>query len=452
MKVTAAMFTACVTGAESLPADNLPVIAFVGRSNVGKSSLINTLVQRREMAKTSSTPGKTLTINFYLINEAFYIVDLPGYGYSKASKVTREKIQKMMDDFFEKCPNLKGILQIMDIRHPPSTLDKQMFFWLRERKINFLLVLNKSDKLGIQAVLRTQRQTMKDLRINRVIPFSSKTRQGREELLDTLGIMLEGGDFSEKAGRSQAPRKGGGGRDRKRSDGRSPQPGSGDRRPVPSAQQTGAPVPGAVAGAETGAKEETARPASSAQGAQAIPEGSPAPSPREQPSREQRPAREQAPQNRPEGAASHNDRGPSAPRNRDERFGDSSNQPGRPGQPNGPKRQGPGDRQNQGGPRPPRVDNRPQGPREGGQGGQGGQGGSQGDPSRPRSNHRRRRGRDGRPPQPQGNPPNQGNRGTQGKPASEIQNPVKPNVEKPAVEKQIVERPKNENQTPKGDI
>lgn len=195
MKITSATFHACVTGLESLPPEKLPIIALVGRSNVGKSSLINTLVGRREMAKTSSRPGKTLTINFYLINEQFFLVDLPGYGYAKASRVTRQRIQKMMDEFFQGCTEIKGLVQIIDSRHPPTTLDKQMYAWIRERGYQYLPVLTKVDKLSQQQAHRMKRNAQQELGLGNIVMFSAKTGQGREELLAAIESLLEGRAF-----------------------------------------------------------------------------------------------------------------------------------------------------------------------------------------------------------------------------------------------------------------
>ncbi len=225
MKITAATFHACVTSLEALPPEKFPVIALVGRSNVGKSSLINTLVGRRELAKTSATPGKTLTINFYLINDRFYLVDLPGYGYAKASRITRQRIQKMMDEFFEGCPEIKGLVQVIDARHPPSPLDLQMQAWVRERGFPYLAVLTKVDKLTQQQVQRQRRELLKDLGVSHAVMFSAKTRQGREELLESFGTLLDSGAFSSRGGgqprreaggeaRSRGQRQGGGGRER----------------------------------------------------------------------------------------------------------------------------------------------------------------------------------------------------------------------------------------------
>jgi len=225
MKVTAASFVACLTSKEGMPTDNLPVIALVGRSNVGKSSLINTLSARRELAKTSSMPGKTLTINFYLFNDAFYLVDLPGYGYSKASKITKARIQKMMDDFFEVCSNLKGVIQILDIRHPPSTLDKQMLTWIRDQKTNYLAILTKSDKVGPQNIVRMQRQIMKDLKLGFSMNFSAKSKQGREELLGLIENILGNKTYDNTTKKEFSERPSDGPR-RRRPDHRPKRPGS----------------------------------------------------------------------------------------------------------------------------------------------------------------------------------------------------------------------------------
>lgn len=229
IKITSATFSACVTGSADLPKDGLPIIALVGRSNVGKSSLINTIACRRELAKTSSLPGKTLTINFYLINEEFYIVDLPGYGFAKASKITRQRIQEMMDEFFSECKTLKGIVQIMDIRHAPTPLDKQMFNWIRDGKINYLAVLTKSDKLTHQVNVKNQRQILKEFSIGAALLFSAKSGQGREEFLDAMKQIISGFEAgmkpdpsSQQKTKSDVP-----GRQQRRN--RSPKPAAGVR-------------------------------------------------------------------------------------------------------------------------------------------------------------------------------------------------------------------------------
>lgn len=227
VKVTSAVFNACVTSKDALPTDGLPVIALVGRSNVGKSSLINAIAGRRELAKTSSTPGKTLTINFYQFNEAFYIVDLPGYGYAKASKITRERIQKMMDEFFEACTTLKAVVQIVDLRHAPSSLDKQMFKWIQDQSFNYLAVLNKADKLSTQQQIRMFRQIMHDLRTDSPgIVFSAQTGQGKDDVLEAFVRLAAGEEIQRSVAKSRrGERQGDGGR-RQRRDRRPAQPAS----------------------------------------------------------------------------------------------------------------------------------------------------------------------------------------------------------------------------------
>ena len=194
-RITSATFSACIVKKEDLPKDDLPIVALLGRSNVGKSSLINSLTGRKELARTSSTPGKTLTMNFYCINDAFYLVDLPGYGYAKASKSTRNKIQAMMDDFFTYCTNLKGVVQIIDIRHKPTPLDIQMHNWIKEQRINGFVVLTKSDKLSNQQVVKMRSQILKEISGTFAIIYSSKLVLGRDEFLDALEKILAGYEF-----------------------------------------------------------------------------------------------------------------------------------------------------------------------------------------------------------------------------------------------------------------
>lgn len=219
IKVTSALFSACVTSKDGLPDDGLPIIALVGRSNVGKSSLINTITNRKELARTSSLPGKTLTINFYNINESFYIVDLPGYGYAKASKVTRQRIQAMMNEFFGESKNLKGVIQILDARHKPSALDRQMFEWLRDQKMNYLAVITKTDKLSNQQALKMRKVILKEMGLDFALMFSSKSLSGKEDFLDALEKILSGFQFKSAAAGKPA-RSGDKPRSRNRRDGK----------------------------------------------------------------------------------------------------------------------------------------------------------------------------------------------------------------------------------------
>lgn len=146
-----------------LPEGNLPEIALVGRSNVGKSSLINKLANRRNLAKSSSTPGKTRTINYYLINEQWYMVDLPGYGFAKVSKSEKEKWARMIESFLQKRTQLQGVIQLLDIRHAPNQNDILMKNWLQNSGIPMMLVVTKADKIsrgGRQKCLSVIRKTL----------------------------------------------------------------------------------------------------------------------------------------------------------------------------------------------------------------------------------------------------------------------------------------------------
>ena len=207
IKVTSALFTACITSKDGLPDDNMPIIALVGRSNVGKSSLINTIANRRELARTSSMPGKTLTINFYNFNDQFYIVDLPGYGYAKASKVTRQRIQGMMNEFFAESKNLKGVIQILDTRHKPSSLDIQMHQWLRDQKFNYLAVITKTDKLSNQMAIKMKKTILKEMGLNFALSFSSQSLTGKDDFLDAVEKILAGYQFKSADPRPSKPKR-----------------------------------------------------------------------------------------------------------------------------------------------------------------------------------------------------------------------------------------------------
>lgn len=148
MKIQSVEFAACAVTAAQFPKPVLAQIAMVGRSNVGKSSLINRLINRKALARTSSTPGKTATINFYRVNQAFDLVDLPGYGYAEVSKSKKDQWAKMIEEFLLTSKNLHGVVQIIDIRHPPTDLDVQMFEWLQAQGLPTVVVATKADKIG----------------------------------------------------------------------------------------------------------------------------------------------------------------------------------------------------------------------------------------------------------------------------------------------------------------
>lgn len=147
MKIEQAAFVHCVGFQSQLPPPELPEIAFVGRSNVGKSSLINGLIQRKALARTSGQPGKTQTINFYSVNGSFYLVDLPGYGFAKVPQGIRNRWQGLMEDYLGRRESLRGAVLVVDSRHEPSPLDLQMQRWLKFHGKPLLIVATKMDKL-----------------------------------------------------------------------------------------------------------------------------------------------------------------------------------------------------------------------------------------------------------------------------------------------------------------
>ncbi len=171
MKITSAEFITSAVKAEQYPKKILPQIAFAGRSNVGKSSLINHLLTRKALAKVSKTPGKTRTINFFLINKKFYFVDLPGYGFAKVSPEEQEKWEKMIEDYLLYSENLKQIMILTDIRHQLSDLDIQMLQWAEHFKRPFSIIATKSDQLSKSRVTKA----VNDIEqiIAEVLPYSS---------------------------------------------------------------------------------------------------------------------------------------------------------------------------------------------------------------------------------------------------------------------------------------
>ena len=166
----------------------LPEVAFAGRSNVGKSSLLNCLLRRRDIARVSSTPGKTITINFYL-GEGIRLADLPGYGYAKRPKGEMRRFAELMEVYFNSKRNIALVVQLIDMRHPPSKDDQVMLQFLKEMGLRFVIVLTKSDKLKPMAFAKRMEELQEELRdcgAQKIIPFSSETRKGREELWQTI--------------------------------------------------------------------------------------------------------------------------------------------------------------------------------------------------------------------------------------------------------------------------
>lgn len=171
------------------PTDNKPEFLLVGRSNVGKSSFINTLIHRKNYARTSSQPGKTQTINFYLVNDEFYLVDAPGYGFANLSKQMRKKFGLMMEDYLVNRPNLKNVFMLIDFRHKPTSDDIMMYQFLKYYDIPVTIVATKVDKVGI-----TNRQKQRNLILDQLdlvvgddfVMFSSVTKLGKEEIYDRI--------------------------------------------------------------------------------------------------------------------------------------------------------------------------------------------------------------------------------------------------------------------------
>lgn len=167
-----------------LPENLLPEFAFAGRSNVGKSSLINKLVNRKALARTSSQPGKTQTINFFLLNGEFYFVDLPGYGYAKVSKELQAKWGKMIERYLTRSRQLRMIFLLVDIRHEPSAGDKQMYEWVKSNEIPAVIIATKADKINRSQLNKQLAMIRKELggAQETIIPFSKETGQGYEEV------------------------------------------------------------------------------------------------------------------------------------------------------------------------------------------------------------------------------------------------------------------------------
>ena len=169
----------------ALPENLRPEFAFAGKSNVGKSSLINALMNRKSLARTSSQPGKTQTINFYNINDSLYFVDLPGYGYAKVSVEVKAKWGRMIERYLKKSPMLKCVFLLIDIRHEPSDNDRMMYDWIMSNGYHPVIIATKLDKIKRSQVQKQVKLVRDGLGMDKdgtVIPFSAQTRKGREEI------------------------------------------------------------------------------------------------------------------------------------------------------------------------------------------------------------------------------------------------------------------------------
>ena len=194
MKINTSDLEAVAVRAAQYPPEDLPEIAFAGRSNVGKSSLLNLITGRKALARVSGSPGKTRTINFYRCNDRFRIVDLPGYGYAKISRSESEKWGAMMESYLENRENLIKVVQLVDIRHKPSEQDVQMYEYLKYFELDGIVVATKADKIGSNEKKRALKLISDTLGMSEediIIPISSLKKSGHEELLDTIEFLLE---------------------------------------------------------------------------------------------------------------------------------------------------------------------------------------------------------------------------------------------------------------------
>lgn len=193
MKIKSSDYLLSAVNPDQYPELNLPEVGLVGRSNVGKSSFINRMINRKNLARTSGKPGKTQTLNFYLINEEMIFTDVPGYGFAKVAKSHRAAWLKMIERYLLKRENLKGVVQLIDIRHLPSAEDKEMFSWLMANKIPVMVVITKADKIPKGRMQKHVSDICKALNIptNFPIVFSAETGQGREEAWEAIEELIQ---------------------------------------------------------------------------------------------------------------------------------------------------------------------------------------------------------------------------------------------------------------------
>ncbi len=176
-----------------LPENQLPEIAFAGKSNVGKSSLINGLMNRKSLARTSSQPGKTQTINFYNINEALYFVDLPGYGYAKVSESIKEKWGKMIENYLHRSKQLRAVFLLIDIRHEPSANDRNMYEWIQYNGYEPVIIATKLDKINRSQRTKHVKMVREGLGMPKeglIFPFSAVTKDGRDEIWEYIDSLV----------------------------------------------------------------------------------------------------------------------------------------------------------------------------------------------------------------------------------------------------------------------
>lgn len=192
MEIKNSQFVISAPTVEKCPKDNKPEYAFIGRSNVGKSSLINMLCNHKGLAKTSATPGKTLLINLFLVNREWYLVDLPGYGYAKRSKSVQDQLQCMISSYILQRQQLVNVFVLIDIRHDPQKIDREFIDWLGVSSVPFSIVFTKADKLGPVKARQNAERWMESLRDTweTLPPYfitSSEKKTGRQEVIDYIG-------------------------------------------------------------------------------------------------------------------------------------------------------------------------------------------------------------------------------------------------------------------------
>ncbi len=186
-------FTISATNPKQYPKDDLPQIVLVGKSNVGKSSFINTMVNRKKLARTSSEPGKTRLINFYKVNNDFYFVDLPGYGFSKMSKAQQVEVGNFIEEYLQKCSNIALILFLVDIRHNPTSNDKLMYDYIIKQNLPCIIIANKADKIAITKVndsVKNIQDSLNPLHDLKFMPFSSERKIYSEDLWNEISNKL----------------------------------------------------------------------------------------------------------------------------------------------------------------------------------------------------------------------------------------------------------------------
>lgn len=189
MKITSVDLKISAVRRSQYPTDEKSEYLLVGKSNVGKSSFINTIINRKNFARTSATPGKTQTINFYLVNDNFYLVDAPGYGFAMVSKKKQKKFGLMIEDYLENRPNLKQVFMLIDFRHRPSNDDLMMYNYLKYYKIPVTIIATKTDKVGITMQQKQRNMILEDLDLvvgDDFIEFSNVTKAGKKEVYDKI--------------------------------------------------------------------------------------------------------------------------------------------------------------------------------------------------------------------------------------------------------------------------